>query len=127
MDASIVLITRTGGEINSCVAEGVLNLTDSGFSLTYNLDGDGCLLEYDGRSVSQSRKGKINYFVKFTGGKKCSFEFTEGAYSFSRDINVFKAQADIKDLGCEISVTYADCGADGKEVTEILVTAHYKK
>lgn len=89
--------------------------------LKYALDGDDCILTYDGRTVTQTRAGENNLSLTFrkgertectlaSGGMRGSFEIFTDEINFTEDKNGFK-------LFLKYSVG-GDC-----EKTKLLLTA----
>lgn len=99
-------------------AAGTLEYADAGFRLSYGLDGDNCLLVYDGKKLYESRRGSLCLEMTFSAGEKTTCTLSDGAAEGSFPLFTHSLAVTENPNGFEISVRYDFSG----EITELKIT-----
>lgn len=108
-----VVLNYGNNALEKYECSGDLKFENGGFSLDYEFKGDKCRLCYDGKILTQSRRGKLQTDITFIAGKKtaCFTEDTALGYSCLLNVETFGVDYSKTEsgLGLEISYAMEDC------------------
>ncbi len=121
MKVKINIFSNIGGEQRTFRTHGELSASKGGFRVSYRLDGDDCLMEYDGARAVQRRSGNMTYVISFCEGERTECVLSEGGRSFSFPVLTKTLGASFSREGCSLSLAYVQ--GDEGEVAEMLFVA----
>lgn len=112
-------VTLDNGEVGVFTATGELEYANEGFKLSYELDGDGCLLVFCDGVLTQSRRGGLCVEMNFKEGAETPCKISDGAFSgsfplYTKSLEVFVTENEVR-----VFVSY-DCSG---EITELKINA----
>lgn len=110
-----VLIFGGADRDGKYISEGELTFCGGGFELKYFLDGDNCLLNYDGETLRQVRRGSVALKLIFKSGQETVCTLGEGNLSGEFTIFTNKLSVEITDGGIDLRITY-DCGGESNRL-----------
>lgn len=97
-----------GGEYKS---DGGIEFTDSGFRLLYELNGDKCELNFDGKTVKQTRQGAFSAEMIFAEGRQTDCKFRDGGYEGVLPVYTKKIALKKSGLNIKLLLDY-ECGGE---------------
>ncbi len=115
-------ITLSNGDAGVFTSDGTCEITQNGFVLVYTLDGDGCVLTYDGSSLKQKRRGETPMTLVFK--ENAVTECTLGGAGLIGSFAVYtrRLKAVCGDGGASVSLLYECAG----ETVSLEITADKK-
>lgn len=103
-------VTLSGGDGGKKhQSTGVLTAEGKGFKLLYSIDGDECVLTYDGLTLTQKRAGAFQTEIVFSEGRQTECSFCEGGLTGKLPVNCKRLDVICGKLGVNIKINY-DCG-----------------
>ena len=100
---------------------GELEFSEFGFSVSYRLDGDDCILEFDGVRAVQRRSGRLTFIMEFGEGEETECVLSEGGAKFVFPVFTETLGASISEEGCTLSLDYLQ--GEERERTELVFIA----
>ena len=100
---------------------GELEFSKFGFSVSYSLDGDDCILEFNGVRAVQRRSGRLTFIMEFAEGEETECVLSEGGAKFVFPVFTETLGASISEEGCTLSLDYLQ--GEERERTELLFIA----
>ena len=123
MKVKIKIKSNIGGGESVFRTHGTLTFTPGGFSAEYRLDGDNCLIEYDGLNAVQRRSGHLTFIMQFSRGERTECVLLEGGTKFSFPIFTQSLSASVSEEGCTLRLVYLQ--GEERERTEVLFSAEH--
>lgn len=111
---------KEGGEI---LTYGDLIPSPVGFTVNYAIDGDECSVKYDGKLISQTRRGALDIDITFKKGKTTVCRLYSGELSGETPVFTNELDAAVTKDGARLYVDYLFCG----EAVKLIFSAEYTK
>ena len=107
MKCKVVIQSEDKTQNLSCIGE--LIFSEKGFSLSYDFEGDSCLLTYDGDILRHEKRGEIPVHMEFIKSKTALCTVGEGEYRFEMPVftNCLNVNVGIKDVNIEVDYDLA--------------------
>lgn len=120
MKVKVDISSVAGGQQFHSVSVGELSIGEDDFSVRYFIEGDECLLEVRGGTVTQRRSGSLTFVMQFKEGASTECVLSEGGQKFAFPVFTQVLGVSLTDEGCTVSLRYLQGGA---EQTELVFTA----
>ncbi|MDE6598388.1 MAG: DUF1934 domain-containing protein [Clostridia bacterium] len=78
--------------------------------LKYKLDGDNCILTFDGKTVTQQRAGENNLSLTFREGESCECTLTSGGMNGSFEIFTDEIKYTVNENNFKLFLKYSSGG-----------------
>lgn len=102
----------SGAEAKKHMSSGVLTAEENGFTLLYSIDGDNCVLSYNGSVLTQKRTGAFQTEISFCEGTETECGFSDSGFSGKLPVICERLEVISGKLGVNIKIKY-DCGGEG--------------
>ena len=106
MNVKIEIFTRGGGEESSFSSHGTLTPRRGGFRVEYTLSGDSCTLSWDGKTLTQRRRGHLCADMRFAEGRKTDCSLSEGGATFPFTVSTRVIGTSFGEWGCTVTMEY---------------------
>ena len=121
MNVKIEIFSRGGGEESSFSARGTLRVHRGGFSADYELSGDSCTLSWDGKTLTQRRRGNLCIDMRFCEGCETECSLSEGGATFPFTVRTRVLGISYGEEGCTVTMEYFRFGDESP--TELIFRA----
>lgn len=125
MNVKIEIFTRGGVEESCLMSHGTLTPRRGGFRVEYLLSGDSCTLSWDGKTLTQRRRGYLSTDMRFREGCRTDCSLKEGGATFPFTVQTRVLGTSFGDDGCTVSMEYFRFGDDSP--TELIFKAERER
>ena len=109
MKVKIEIFTH-GGEDASFTSQGTLTCGSGGFCVEYALAGDSCTLSWDGKTLTQCRRGHLCTDMSFREGCVTDCSLTEEGAAFPFTVHTRVLGVSFGEDGCTAALEYRKAG-----------------
>ncbi len=112
MKVKIEIFSHTDGEESFFPSQGTLNVRRGGFCAEYELSGDSCTLGWDGKTLTQRRRGELCTDMQFREGCDTDCSLSEGGKLFPFTVHTRVLGVSYGEEGCTVTLEYKRSGCD---------------
>lgn len=125
MNVKIEIFTHGNGEDSYFSSHGTLTQRSGGFLVEYMLSGDSCTLAWDGKTLTQRRRGHLCADMCFCEGCRTDCSLAEGGSIFPFTVSTRVLGLSCGEGGCTVTIEYTKSGDQAP--TELIFRAERER